>query len=55
MEYISETAQLLLGTDSEFGGILTHQITDYINFFDNDLPRIANMEHFDNYDDVDNN
>ena len=54
MEYISETAQLLLGTDSEFGGILTHQITDYINFFDNDLPRIANMEHYDDYED-DNN
>ena len=50
MEYISETAQLLLGTDSEFGGILTHQITDYINFFDNDLPRIANMENYDDYD-----
>ena len=54
MEYISETAQLLLGTDSEFGGILTHQITDYINFFDNDLPRIANMEHFDDYGDENN-
>ena len=35
----------MLGTDTDQGDITTHDIKDYINYFDTDLPRLANMEH----------
>jgi hypothetical protein len=34
-----------MGTDTDHGDINTHDIKEYINFFDNDLPRITHMEH----------
>jgi hypothetical protein len=46
LEYVSESAQLLMGTDTDHGDINTHDIKEYINFFDSDLPRITHLEHY---------
>lgn len=51
LEYVSESAQLLMGTDTDHGDITTHDIKDYINFFDSDMPRIADREHNNDADD----
>ena len=34
-----------MGTDTDHGDIITHDIKEYINFFDSDLPRITHLEH----------
>ena len=48
LEYVSEgEGVLLIGTDTDHGGVLTQSISQYTNFINIDLPRLANAEHYD--------
>lgn len=47
MEYIAEENQLLLGTNSDSGDILTHDIEKFIHFVERDWAMIEDEYEFE--------